>query len=58
MNGCQPLPQGLPPRHDESRPEGESAGRLMLQQFYPFRCTSSISMKAMAYRRPMTAPAA
>ena len=58
MNGCQPLPQGLPPRHDESRPGRESTGRWKLQQFYPFRCTSSISMKAIAYSKAMAAPAA
>jgi hypothetical protein len=58
MNGWQPLPNGLPKRHGESRPGGESAGRWMLQQFYPFRCTSSISMKAIAYSKAMPAPAA
>ena len=58
MNGCQPLPQGLPPRHDESRSGRESTERWMVYQFYPFRCTSSIIMKAIAYSKAMAAPAA
>jgi len=57
MNGCQPLRTAF--RHGmASRVPGESTGRWMLQQFYPFRCTSSIIMKAIAYSKAMAAPAA
>lgn len=47
MNGANRSRKAF--RHEmASRIPGESTGRCMLQQFYPFRCTSSISMKAMA----------